>query len=182
MEKIVRPLREIINTVAGNDIIGNFDTFSCKNEDVENFLKTKSIDFEKRNKSRTYLMIDTDTLEVMGYYTLSLKAVDFQDNVSKSVIQKIDGFSKSIKSTAVILIGQLGKNSNYARQYSGIELLNFAMDTIYDIQDRIGGRICLVETEQKAENTKVIDFYKSQNFLLLQSDKTDTYLQMFRLL
>lgn len=182
MEKTIKSLRQITNTEIGDDIIKKFNTFSCKNNDVENFLKTKAIDFEKRNKSRTYLMIDIDTLDIMGYYTLSLKSVDFTDSVSKNIIQKIDGFSKSVKSVAVILIGQLGKNSNYAHQYDGFELLQYAIDTIYDIQDNVGGRICLIETENSPENLKVINFYKSHGFKTLQIDKTDTYLQMFRLL
>ena len=40
-------------------LYGIFDTFSCpNNKDIEDFFKEKSIDFEKKHFSRTYLVID----------------------------------------------------------------------------------------------------------------------------
>ncbi len=114
------------------------------------------------------------------HYTLSLKSIDFDESVSKSVIKSIDGFSKDVSSIAVILIGQLGKNSIYKNKIIGKELLSLALGTVYSAKDILGGRICLLETEDTECNEKVIDFYRDNGFKILQHDKTDRFIQMFR--
>ena len=53
------------------EAVGNF---SCKDKDVEHFLKNKSFDFEKRDKSRTYLVFDDEKYamgdaSIVGYFT-----------------------------------------------------------------------------------------------------------------
>ena len=182
MAEIVISLQKIKDTEVGSIIISRFKDFSCLNEDVEYFLKNKALDFENRNKSRTCIIVDTDTLETKAYYTLSLKTIEFNNTVSKSTIQKIDGYSKSVNAVAVILIGQLGKNSKYSDVYRGADLLDYALDSIYKAQDILGGRICLIETESSIENSKVVDFYLNNDFRILQNDKSDKYIQMFKLL
>lgn len=179
MESVIIPLREVIGSPVEPNVLNKIQEFSCKNSDVETFLKTKAYDFEKRHKSRTYLIIDLDSLDIVAYYTVSNKSLEFSDGVSTTVIKKIDGFSRSVKSIAVILIGQLGKNLKYCKKYRGAELLNYALNTVYEIRDRLGGRICLVETENSEENKKVIDFYIKNNFKKLQLDTSDNYVQMF---
>ena len=39
------------------EFIEAIKNFSCKDFDVEKFLKEKAVDFDKRNKSRTYLLV-----------------------------------------------------------------------------------------------------------------------------
>lgn len=177
---IVKSLQEIMASRIYPVVEDKIQNFSCKNADVENFLKTKAVEYENRNKSRTYLIIDESNVNILAYYTLSLKAIDFRDTVSKSMIQKIDGFSKNVESVAAILIGQLGKDEVYGERISGKKLLEYAINSIYIVQDIIGGRVCFLETEDNENNAKVIDFYEENEFVTLQHDKSDRYLQMFR--
>lgn len=177
-------------TIKLSDIISDIDlknyynskiqSFTCLNKDVETFLKDKATPYEQRSKSCTYLVTNHMKDKIIAYYTLSLKSVDFNINVSKTTIKEIDGFSKSINSVAVILIGQLGKNYNYQDMISGDELLMLALGSIYNAKNILGGRICLLETEDTEDNQKVIDFYANNGFKVLQHDKTDKFLQMFR--
>lgn len=182
MGRIVKPLREIIDSDIKDIIAESMKKFSCRNPDVENFLRNKAWDFERRSKSRTYLIIDSQSVNIIGYYTLSLKPLTFNKTVSKSVIQKIDGFSREVESVAVILIGQFGKDKNLGKALDGVKMLEYALNSIYEIQDRVGGRVCLLETEDSNSNKKVIDFYKKNDFRVLQRDRTDKYLQLFRVL
>ena len=155
------------------------ENFSYQNADVELFLKQKAENFERRNKSRTYLLIDGISGDIAAYFTLSLKSVDFGQSVSKSTIRDIDGFSKDVESAAVVLIGQFGKNYSMRDYISGTDLLEIVLNVIYSVKDIVGGRICLLETEDTPENKKVVNFYMANGFKMLQHDKTDKYLQMF---
>ncbi|MCL2387725.1 MAG: hypothetical protein FWC89_09300 [Defluviitaleaceae bacterium] len=81
------PLGAIIGTDAEDDIKEAIDVFICKDKDVEVFLKHKAIDFEMRDKSRTYLILDNDafvrgTMTILAYFTLSLKSLEFRDTIS----------------------------------------------------------------------------------------------------
>jgi hypothetical protein len=80
-------------------------------------LKEKAVLFEKTSKSRTFLIVNEKSLnegkfETLGYFTLALKVLKISDNVSKSLVKKLDGLFKNIHETPVYLIGQLGKLMN----------------------------------------------------------------------
>jgi len=152
--------------------------FVCQDKDVENFLKSKALDFDKRNKSRTYLLIDSNNngeIIILGYYTITLKNLPFGETVSKSMIKRIDGYSNNINSAEAVLIGQLGKNYNYRNELSGVTLLNYAIDTVYDIHELAAGRIVFLEC---LDNERVVKFYQDNGFIFLQ--KSGEYLQMIR--
>jgi len=154
----------------------------CKDKDVESFLKNKALDFEKRDKSRTYLVFDSDDFEkgdviIIAYFTLSLKSLEFRDTLSKNKIKDIDGFSKEVLGVAIVLIGQLGKDEAVAKDVSGRDLLGLCMEIVRQVKNLIGGRYVLIECH---EIEKVVGFYSANNFTKLQLDKDDNYLQMVR--
>ena len=153
-------------------------SFSCQDKDVEKFLKEKALDFDKRNKSRTYLIIDGNNDEdivILGYYTITMKNLPFGESVSKSMIKRIDGYSNNINSAEAVLIGQLGKNYSYRNEINGVALLNYAMDTVYSIQNLAAGRVVFLEC---LDNDKIVSFYKTNGFVFLQ--KSGEYFQMIR--
>ena len=158
------------------------DSFSCKDKDAEHFLKNKAIEFEKRNKSRTYLVFDeTKYLSgdgtILAYFTLSLKSLKFGSTLSKNKIKDIDGFSKEVGGVAIALIGQLGKDEKEAKHVSGSDLLELCMEFIHQVQNLIGGRYVLVECQ---DFEKIVKYYLANNFERLQLDDSDNYLQMVR--
>jgi len=145
-------------------------------------LKNKAFEFDKRNKSRTYLIVDDefisdDELIIYAYFTITLKTIEFGETLSKSIIKRIDGFSKDIKSAEAVLIGQLGKNQNYQNDINGQTILNNAFRIVYCIHNLAGGRIMFLECN---EHPKLIDFYNRNGFEALQ--KSGNYLQMIKYL
>jgi hypothetical protein len=147
-------------------------------------LKNKALEFDKRNKSRTYLFVDADTVitgdvTILGYYTITMKNLPLSLELSKSLIKKIDGFDNSAVSTEAVLIGQLGKSDEYSAEISGAYILDLAIDTVYEIQNLAAGRIVFIECEDKP---KLIDFYIQNEFVYLQTDPMDGYIQMARFL
>ena len=148
------------------DAVSNF---SCeKNLDVENFLREDAINREKRDLTRTYLIIDQNKFEsdneinIVAYFSIALKTLIIPQTLSNSKIKKIDGFSKDAKDSIVYLIGQLARNDGYNTEaITGAEILARALNIISDIKDKIGGKVVLVECENQK---KVIDFYLENDF------------------
>ena len=157
-----------------NLLCGIFETFSCpKNKDIEDFLKEKSIDFEKKHFGRTYLVID-EHRNLAGYFTLALKAMNLDKSVSNRLRKLVSGYSNKPDS-AIYLIGQLGKNyaNPYVKQFSGDSLINIAVDYINEAQDIVGGRAILVE----CENRKLLmEFYERCGFQQLSKQTGDALL------
>jgi len=174
---MVVPLKEVINRGKLDYLHVTISQFSCQDDDVETFLKNKAVEFERRNKSRTYLIIDDVDNILLGYFTLSLKALAFGDSVSKSIIKSIDGFSKDITAVGMILIGQFGKDKVFAKNIDGGSLFDICMETVYAAHKIVGGRFVMLECR---DNEKVVSFYSNRGFDSLQYDETDKYLQMVR--
>ena len=170
-------LRETIGTDAEQTIRNSIESFVSKDKEVESFLKNKAFEFEKRDKTRTYLVIDDESEKLMAFFALSLKSLDFRDTVSKSKIKDIDGFSKDVKGVAIVLICQFGKDEIKAAAVPGKDLLDICIDILYQIHALVGGRYVLLECR---ETEKVVGFYANSGFEVLQLDTSDGYLQMVR--
>lgn len=144
--------------------------FSCtKNPDVEHFLKSSSIEFTKKNQSVTYLVFATDSMDLVGYFTIALKPLVVRgETVSNTVrrklarISELDYYSQTYTMSAY-LIAQLGKNfrNGINEKITGAELLNLAWDTIKKIQYMSGGTVVFLEANN---NARLLDFYNSNKF------------------
>lgn len=106
-------LLQLCDILSNKNVCENlFNRFSCPiNADVENFLKDKAVEYERKNLSRTYFVFhdDGDAHILVGYFSLDLITIDVSSNVSRSIIRKISG-NEGKKQCAVLLLGQLGKN------------------------------------------------------------------------
>ncbi|MCL2016436.1 MAG: hypothetical protein FWG68_09355 [Defluviitaleaceae bacterium] len=162
------------NTELETHIKNAIQNFNCKDADVENFLKNKAFDFERRNKSRTYLIFEDKSL--VAYYTLSLHSIVFEESTSKNLVKKLDGFSKDVQSVGIILIGQLGKDFNLGKNISGAYLLDECLSAIIDVKRIVGGRYTMLEC---AEIPKIVKFYKNNGFEVFQKID-DKYLRMIK--
>ena len=176
------PLKDLVGTSREANLKAAIEKFSCKDKEVEDFLKNKALDFDVRHKSRTYLVFnseqsDKDEPIIYGYFTLTMKTLELGETLSKSTVKRIDGFSKSVLATEAILLGQLGKNQEYQNDIDGQLILHYAIATVYSIHKLAGGRIVFLECD---EHPKLIDFYSRNGFEPLQ--KCGEYLQMIRYL
>ena len=172
---MVISLQDVVKRDIQHIVQDSISHFTCRDDDVESFLKTKAFDFERRNKSRTYLIMDGNILS--GYFTLSLKALPFSSDVSKNTIKSIDGYSKDVSAIGIILIGQFGKDKVFAKGIDGSKLFDICIDMVYQAQAIIGGRFVVLECRRIE---KVVAFYKRKGFVLLQNDEREEYLQMVR--
>ena len=147
-------------------------------------MKEKAFEFDRRNVSRTYLLLDREAFEsdeniIAAYYTLSIKTLNFNLGISKRMIKDIDGFSKDAEAVSAVLIGQLGKDAVHGKGLRGVDLLSSAVDMAYEVRSIAGSRIVFLECEPV---DKLLSFYKANGFVYLQANQKTGLTQMVRFL
>lgn len=144
--------------------------FSCpQNPDVEYFLLHNAIEFVKKDQSITYLVFDTESTSLVGYFSLIIKPISVQiSSISKSMAKKLARVSildteTQSYTTAAYLVAQLGKNYSLPKekQIPGNILLEFALDTISNLKYSIGGIMEFLECE---DNEFLLNFYTQNHF------------------
>lgn len=164
---------------------GVFSNFECKKDpDIQSFLINRAILYERKNKSRTYLLVDAaDIRNLLGYCSVSPQVLRIPENLSNSQIKKLDGLytrnrngNGPISEIPAYLIGQVGKNSKFVDEITGKDILNIAFEAIETAQEAVGGRVAYIECKPIQE---VIDFYKNNGFTYLWEDPIDGMLQMY---
>lgn len=174
-------LREMIEELGESKTKTILSKFDCpQNKDVDDFLKSKSIEFSKQGIAITYLVFASYKKQnvLVGYFTLSTKVIAiYKTSLSNTLRKRITKFAQydnDLKrySLSANLIGQLSKNfySDYNKLISGDELLKLACDKVKDIQGQIGGRMVYLECE---DESKLIDFYSSNGFVEFGKRKLD---------
>ncbi|PTX16371.1 hypothetical protein SAMN04488598_10746 [Halanaerobium congolense] len=163
--------------------------FYCeRNQDIENFIKNGSrgydstaVMLEEKGITRTYFLIDEDdfqeTNEILAYFSITLKELEFTADISRSRVKKIDGISGNRDSVIVYLIAQLAKNDLYQSEIKGEEIIDRAINIIERSQKLVGGRIIMVECEN---NDSLIEFYEKHGFKSLQVNSSNGLLQLIR--
>lgn len=144
-----------------------FSSFSCKkNKDVENFLLKQSVEFTKKNQSVTYIVLDPECKQMVGYFTITIKPITIKaEKFSNTVKRKIARVSEQNEengtySLSAYLIAQLGKNFATETKIAGKQLLKLAIDKIKELQYIAGGMIMFLEAEN---NKKLLNFYENEN-------------------
>lgn len=180
-------LKKLIENIGEDRVKAILSEFYCPlNSDIEIFLKSKAVEFEKQGISATQLIFASykNDLVLVGYYTLSTKAFNISKSaISKTLSKRINKFATySPELRAYILpaplIAQLGKNyaGNHNKLLTGDELLAMAIDDIRLIQQLAGGKVVYIECEDKP---KLTDFYSSNGFVTFGKrplDKDETNL------
>ena len=162
------------------------------NSEVEDFIRKKALQATKLKSSISYLVIDEDLADVVGYFTLLVKPFTIQAaSLSSKNRRLIARFAEENTeagdyTASVYLIAQIGKNYaiNEPLQISGGDLLDMALDKLRAAQDLVGGKLVLVERE--ADRAKLLEFYSANGFKSWNGryDKKDhvQYDQMIRVL
>lgn len=148
------------------EILSDFS--SPMNRDVEAFLKENAIEFAKKHQSVTYLVFSSSTLDLVGYFSITVKPVIVDAaNLSNTARRKLDRISKyndksNSYTVAAYLIAQFGRNYNDAVTcpITGTELMDYAISKLYDIQYALGGMMVYLECEDKEA---LLNFYQKKN-------------------
>ena len=154
--------------------ISNF--LCAKNEELAYFLKNSAIEFEKLDKSRTYLLVDEEDeqdIPVLGYFSIAVHSIEIPETMESKKIRLLDGYSaknhnKTVASVPAYLIGQLAKNDLYAEDVDGDELLNAAINIVEKARLIAGGRLIVIDCKPIQ---KLHDFYERNGFMMIGHNK-----------
>jgi len=169
-------LDELINEYDEEEIKSLLCCFSCpRNKDLQDFLCNSSIEFSKRNVSKTYLIINEDNLDILAYFSLAFTSIQSSDfEISKTLVSSMDGFNKHATEIKVHLIGQIGKN--FAVENNPINLGLILQETftiIKQIRAMAGGRFAILECNN---NPSLIALYKKCGFKILPTKEDGDHL------
>lgn len=183
-------LSDLINTLGLDDvrtIIKSFKSINLETSathDVEVFLHTKAIEFEKSSISSTYLVFDTQTHELVGFFSLANKPLIFSKKgfqaLSKNMQKAFNRHGRRLESGGhqvnSYLIGQLGKNYNLPNNpVSGQKILTLAYEKAKEAARIINTRYIWIECE---EVPKLLQFYKNFGFTLIDNFESENGLKV----
>ncbi|HDP78296.1 MAG TPA: acetyltransferase [Mesotoga infera] len=116
---------------------------------------------------------------IIAYFTVSTKALNLREGISKNVRKHLDDLGNKRSSTFVVyLIGQLGKNDAHRSEIDGNELVARAIATIREAYEIVGGRCILIECEPIPGLRKL---YEDNGFAFLQESlDNDSLIQLIR--
>ena len=154
------------------------NTFNGRGKsEVSDFLHNKSIDYEQRSLSSTYLIYN-DRSQLVGYFTISNKGLiiskENYEKLLKTQQKKLSFNGRKLENGDYIvnsfLLGQLGKNFNKniseEDKIKGVELLTIAYNHLIEIKNLINVKYLWIECE---DNKKLLDFYFNFGFKLIEN-------------
>lgn len=148
-------------------------SFRCPmNQDVEQFIRTKAVEFDRQALARTYVVLTSYQKKpvLVGYFTIALKSIQIEKTaLNRNTRDRIKRFASYSKDTDTYtmsspLIAQLGKNyaNGYNQLITGDELFTFALEKVSEIHFLGGGKIVYLECE---ETENLIRFYQRHGFV-----------------
>ena len=165
-------ISEFEDTVGSDALADTLARFSCPlNKEVESYLKdfSRAVQSSQMSSSVTYLAFDSRSNDLLGYFTLMMKAYSVKSDAlnsdNKRLIRRFSEIDSSGNFTAAVyLIAQIGKNFALPEedQIEGSELLMAAMNVFCETKKAIGGKLVMVERE--SDRPKLLEFYNDNGF------------------
>lgn len=173
-------LMDLLAENSTNQVKKLLKTFSCKiNNDLQDFLHSKAVTFERNLRSRTYLYANNKNKGIVAYFTLAINYLE-TDKFKSEIIQILSGYASYADKTNAIpcyLIGQLAISDEYRKQGIGNFLLTDALKIADNVQTSFGGRFVLIDS---VNNDKVINFYEQNSFIAIENDKSLKSIKMIK--
>ncbi|MDE6972058.1 MAG: GNAT family acetyltransferase [Lachnospiraceae bacterium] len=163
-------IQDILKAIGEEELQVLLSGFSSPlNDEVEDFVHNKSIEFARKKLSITYLVIrknDKGENVLAGIFTLAHKAVEVTNtNISNTARRKLSRYAKLEEETdkynvSAFLIAQFGKNSSLPEKWriSGNELMDLTFEILKHVQYYVGGGVVYLDCE---DVDKVLAFYQS---------------------
>lgn len=173
-------LSELLDLYGEEKVRRLLENFGSKNSDVEYFIRTKAVQFERVGVSRTSLVFDDyhGQVVIAGFFSLSNKPMilieDTWNRLSNSTKKKLIPMGYKDKhffhSVSSILLGQISKNFAYddGCLIKGDELLQLTFEHVKTASRLIGGQVLYLEAE---DDTKIDSFYTRNGFACLRDCK-----------
>lgn len=135
----------------------NRDDFDCGKELLNNYLKNQAGQDIKRKLSACFVLAESTSDQIQGYYTLSNNSIplsSFPEHIQKKL-------PRSYISIPTTLLGRLAIDTKYRGKGIGKILLIDALKRSYEISQEIGSFAVVVDPiDEEAEK-----FYEKYDFI-----------------
>ncbi len=165
-------LLDYIDEVGKENIKSVLSKFVCKeNEEVEYFLRERSLHNEIYGFAKTVLIFDSESEknDIIAYYTITTKSLIFDKKMNSNKRKKFFGTSLT-NGNAIpsILIGQLGKNEAISNSnFTGSHLMDMIFRYIINMSILTPSVVAYVEHNG---SSKLRKYYEKHDFKYLQRD------------
>ena len=140
-------------------------SFDCGRDSQNTFLKDRARKHSDINFSKTWVAVTEGSSTILGYVTLSMGAVTFE-NISDEILTKLPKYPMP-----VLHVGQLATDIRYQGKGVGSMLLRFAAEQAIKVA-MVGGCFGL---ELEADNEQARQFYLKHGFLELKPGTMKLY-------
>jgi GNAT superfamily N-acetyltransferase len=142
--------------------------FDCGKPPLDDFLRKLVSQYEKRNLGRTYVAVMPDAKRVVGYYTLALGSVTFE-NLPAEAANKLPRHP-----VPVALLARLAVDRSLQGGGLGVALLMDAFDRCLKLSDELAIHAVTVD----AIDEETAAFYTKFGFVALRDDPRHLFLPM----
>lgn len=136
---------------------------------LERFLRQQARQEMDKNVSVTYVLRPSDSMRILGYYTLSASAIVLRD-LPESFRKKLPHYPL----VPAILLGRLAIDSHCQGQGLGSKLLINALKRAYQTSRTIGAVAVVVDALDQA----AVSFYQKYGFTQEEDDPQRLFIQV----
>lgn len=139
-------------------------SFDCETPDINEYIRNSATTFDQEDFSKVFLMVDTDSSALVGYYTLSTSVIpnrELPDEYAKGLPVEASAFP-----LPAILIGQFAIDRNWQGKGLSTLLLGDTYRRIVLIwrQNSLGMKAVKVDTQNGEQGERARGFWIHQGF------------------
>lgn len=144
-------------------------SFSCGIDELDNYLKHQAGQDHRRRVSAPFVLLDQNTSDIAGYYTLAMTGINLKD-IPEKLAKKLPRYPV----IPAVLLGRLAVDNRYQNRKLGEYLLVDAMKRSLDHSSDIAAFCFVVD----AINDQAKSFYKKYEFIEMPRYKNRLYLPL----
>ena len=144
------------------------DNFDCGEESLNEFLQQYARQNDSKDISRTYVLLEGDSADILGYYTLCSGSIAFEV-LPETLARKVPRYP-----IPTAHIGRFAVDRTQQGRGLGALLLADALKRICRIAEQVGIHVITVQ----ALHAKARSFYKTFGFMPLMDDPLHLFLPL----
>jgi predicted GNAT family N-acyltransferase len=142
------------------------DTFTCGKPLLDEFIRLRVSQYEKRRLGKTFVAVRPDETQVVGYYTLTASAIAFE-HLPTELAKKLPKHP-----VPVILLARLAIDQSVKGQRLGEHLLLDAFARCVELSEKLG----VYAVEVDALDDSASRFYRKYGFVPLLDNPLHLFL------
>ena len=169
-------LEELLSTCdiyhATAEKLADCKSFSCKDEDLDEFFAKDSLLYQQKLLGKTYLFcLKEDPSTIITAFSLSNDSIRITNSLKEEdkehFLEEAELRDKTMKRFPSVLIGRFATDTNFEGKGYGSAVMEF-IKTLFRINNRTGCRFLIVDAYN---NHRTLHFYEKNGFKYLIEDE-----------